>query len=245
MPDNADKQATCETERSMEDVITREKMEILGRLTATIAHDVRNPLGTINTSMFSIKTAIEKNQPERIERALKLAERNIRRCDQILAEFIDVTQQVEIHSIPVNIDAWIKGFFEEQTFPPSIECMQDFNCDCSISIDPDMLRRALSNVIKNALQAMRENKTTGRLTVKTSKEGDRLIICVSDNGTGIPEDIIPRIYEPFFSTKHFGLGLGLTFSREIVEKHGGTITVDSKTDSGTTVTLQIPVAPVD
>ena len=67
---------------------------------------------------------------------------------------------------------------------------------------------------------------------------------MSDNGTGIPDEIVTRIYEPFFTTKHLGIGLGLTFSREIVEKHGGTITVESKADSGTKVTLKIPAAPL-
>ena len=244
MPGKSGQQSTGETEKSRKELITKEKLAILGRLTATIAHDVRNPLGTINTSMFSIKTAIEKNQPERIERAIKLAERNIKKCDQILAEFIDITQQVEINTIPVNIDAWIRGFLEEETFPSSIECLQEFNSNHAVSIDPDMLRRTLSNIIKNAIHAMRENKTAGRMTVQTSIEGDWLVICVSDNGTGIPDEIVTRIYEPFFTTKHLGIGLGLTFSREIVEKHGGTITVESKADSGTKVTLKIPAAPL-
>jgi signal transduction histidine kinase len=244
MPDNIKIQPTPMTVNSPEDLVTKEILAILGRLTATIAHDVRNPLGTINTSVFSIKTAIEKNQPERIERALKLAERNIRKCDQILAEFIDITQKVEINTTPVNIDAWIRGFFEEQTFPPGIECIQNFNSDYAVSIDPDKLRRALSNIIKNAIQAMKDNEG-GKLTVQTSMEEGLLVISVSDTGKGIPDDILPRIYEPLFSSKRFGVGLGLTVTREIVEKHGGTITVESRKDSGTKVTLKIPAAPVE
>lgn len=227
-----------------DDEIVKEKLEILGRLTATIAHDVRNPLGTINTSVFSIKTAIEKNQPERIERALNLAERNIKKCDQILAQFVDITQQVQINIIPVKMDAWIKAFLEEQAFPPSIECIYDVGCDHELSVDPENLRRALTYIIKNAIQAMRDN-ASGRLTVQTSMEEDSLVICVSDTGTGIPDDIFPRIFEPLFSSKSFGVGLGLTVAREIVEKHKGTITVESEAGSGTKVTLKIPDTPAE
>lgn len=242
MPDNMNMPPDNESRASREDL--KEKMAILGRLTATIAHDVRNPLGTINTSIFAIKTAIEKNQTERLERSLKLAERNIKKCDQILAGFIAVTQKVEINTIPVNIDAWIKGFLEEQTLTPSIECIQDFNCDHAVSIDPDTLRQALSAILKNALQAMRDD-SEGKLTVQTSMTEEGLMISVSDTGTGIPDDVFPRIFEPLFSTRQFGVGLGLTVAREIVEKHKGTIKIESKTGSGTKVSLRIPTFPVE
>ena len=228
-------------DKLQEAAVLKEKLEILARLTASIAHDIRNPLGTVNTSIFSIKTAIKKNQPERIDRAVKLAERNIMRCDNILAEFIDITQEIEISTIPVIIDVWIKGFLEEQSFPPSIECIFDFNCDCAVSIDPDRLRRALASIIKNAVQAMKDsNSAENKLTIHSSMTEDLMKISVTDTGTGIPEDVFPRIYEPLFSTKQFGIGLGLTAAREIVEKHKGTIEIETKTGSGTKVTLKIP-----
>lgn len=237
MPDNIEKEQA-------EDLVLKEKLEILGRLTATIAHDIRNPLGTINTSVFSIKTAIEKNQPERMERALRLAERNVKRCDQILAGFIDITQKVEINKTHVKMDEWIKGFFEDQTLPPSVECIQEIDCNYAVAIDPEQLRVALSNIIKNAIHAMRDS-ASAKLTVKTSMIEDCVVISVSDTGTGIPDDIYPRIYEPLFSTKRFGVGLGLTVAREIVEKHEGSIKVETETGAGTKVTLKIPNTPVE
>ena len=192
---------------------------------------------------FSIKTAIKKNQPERIEKALKLAERNIKRCDQILTEFIDVTQKTEINTIQVNIDAWVNGLIEEQTFPQSIECIHDLNCDHAVSIDPDKLGLALVNVIKNAIQAMKyNNEKENKFTIHTSIIKNDLVISVSDTGAGIPDDVCVRIFDPLFSSKRFGVGLGLTVAREIVEKHKGTIMMESKTGSGTKVTLKIPAA---
>ena len=239
MPDKKENHLTGDRE-------LKERMAILGRLTASIAHDIRNPLGTINTSIFSIKTAIKKNQPERIERAIKLAERNITRCDNILAEFIDLTQEVEINTIPVIIDTWIRGFTEELTMPPSIECVCDLNCNHAVSIDPESLRRALACIIKNAVQAMKEtNSTENKLTVHSSMAEESMTISVSDTGHGIPDEVLPRIYEPLFSTKRFGVGLGLAVAREIVEKHKGTIEIESETGSGTKVTIKIPAAPAE
>ena len=235
MTDNKNEQPAEDTQPRDDPV--KEKMAILCRLAATIAHDIRNPLGTINTSVFSIKTAIEKNQPERIERALMLAERNIKRCDQILAEFINITRKVEIKTGPVKVDTLIKNILEEHTIPQSIECINDLNCDYAVNLDPEQLKRAVSNIITNAIQAMKDNNKAGQLIIHTSMSGDRLVINVSDTGTGISDDVYLRIYEPLFSTKRFGVGLGLTVAREIVEKHKGTIVIETK------VTLKIPTTP--
>lgn len=234
MADNSDKQQTGKT-------LKEEKIAILGRLASTIAHDVRNPLGTINTSLFSIRSAIERNQPERVEKALKIAERNIKKCDNILEEFLSFTRKTDIRISPVNIDTFIKGVVEAQAIPESIECIRELNCDYSISIDPRQFRRAMVNIIRNAIQALKDDKSAGNnLTIHTSISDGSLIICVSDTGAGIPDDVCEKIYEPLYSTKRFGVGLGLTVAREIVEKHKGSINIESNVGSGTKVTIKIP-----
>ena len=89
------------------------------------------------------------------------------------------------------------------------------------------------------------NSAENKLIIRSSITEDCAVICVSDTGTGIPENELPRIYEPLFSSKNFGVGLGLTVAREIVEKHSGTISVESETGSGTKVILIIPVTPAE
>lgn len=244
MPDNSNNEQSGYTTKLKGDPVTKEKLAILRRLTATIAHDIRNPLGTINTSVFSIRVAIEKNQPERIKKALKLAERNIKRCDHILSEFLKITQKVEINRKPVNIDTWIEGLLEEITFPQHIELLHDLNCNNTFPVDPEQLHRALANIITNAIQAMKDDDSPGnKLTVQTNMIEENMVIRVSDTGIGIPVDVLGKIYEPLFSTKRFGVGLGLTVAREIIEKHKGTISVESKAGSGTKVTIKIPAIP--
>ncbi len=241
MPDNSRKEPAGIAGNPQKAPELSEKLEILGRLAATIAHDVRNPLGTINTSIFVIRTAIERNQPERLEKALNLAERNIKRCDSILTQFLNNTQQVELRTKPVNIDTWIKGFVEGLLLPQNIELSTDLDCDRAFRIDPEMLGRALTNLITNALQALKDSDSEVlKIILKTGSEEGSLLICVSDTGAGIPNDVFPRIYEPLYSGRPFGIGLGLTVAKEIVEKHGGKISIQSKTGSGTKVTLKIP-----
>jgi signal transduction histidine kinase len=220
-----------------------EKLEILGRLAATIAHDVRNPLGTVNTSIFAIRTALERNQPERIEKALTLAERNIKRCDTILAEFLNVTQRVDLRKRAININSWIKGIIDGLNLPQNIELETLLNSDVTLNIDPEQLERAVINVVTNALEALKDAAPpVKKITLETFTEADSIFIVVSDTGAGIPDEIFARVCEPLFSARRFGMGLGLSVTKEIVERHGGTIELKTRTGSGTKVSLKIPAA---
>jgi signal transduction histidine kinase len=156
MLDNSQGNQPHITDQNQKDTLFLEKLEMIERLAATIAHDVRNPLGTVNTSLFVIRTAIERNQPERIEKALNLAERNIKRCDSILTDFLNITQMKELRIIPVNIDAWLKKIIEGLDLPQNIEVISALNCDRIFNIDPDQLGRAITNVVKNGLQAIKD-----------------------------------------------------------------------------------------
>jgi signal transduction histidine kinase len=241
MPDNSLGHQPNITGFNQKDTLFLEKLEMLERLAATIAHDVRNPLGTVNTSLFAIRSAIERSQPERVEKALNLAERNVKRCDSILTEFINITRMKELRIMPVNIDSWLKKIIEGLDLPQNIEIINALNCDRIFNIDPDQLSRAITNVIKNGYQAIKDAAPAVMRIIIESGTGDgSFFISVSDTGAGIPDEIITRVFEPLFSARHFGIGLGLTVAKEIVERHRGSITIQSKAGSGTKVTFNIP-----
>jgi signal transduction histidine kinase len=243
MPENNQDIQVKNSDSYQKDHVLKEKLEILERLAATIAHDVRNPLGTVNTSIFAIRTALERNQRERIEKALNMAERNIKRCDSILAEFLNMTQSIEIRKRAVNIDTWIKEIIEGMYLPQNIEFIKNLRCECTYNIDPEQLGRAVINVITNAVEALKDSShEVMKITVEAGTEEGSIYICISDTGAGIPDDILFRVYDPLFSARRFGMGLGLTVTKEIVERHGGTITLQSKAGSGTKVTMKIPAA---
>jgi len=233
---------TSQLKDAQAELIRQERLATLGKVTATIAHEIRNPLATVNTSIFSIGAAMEKNETERIKRALTLAERNIRRCDNIITELLDFTRKLEIRPSVVNIDKWVDRILDEQTFPEGISCARRFSSGVELRIDAEHMRRAVINVITNAVHAMGEEGSSGKeFTVETAKSENNLEIRVIDKGPGIPPELLQKIFEPLFSTKGFGVGLGLSITKDIMEKHKGGIDVRSKVGEGTTIILWVPL----
>lgn len=233
---------TSQLEHAQAELLRQERLAALGKVTATIAHEIRNPLATVNTSIFSIGAAIEKNETERVKRALGLAERNIRRCDNIITELLDYTRKLEIRPSKVNVDEWIDRVLDEQTFPEGVNCRRNLSSGLEVRMDSEHMRRALVNVVTNAVHALNEEGASGKdLGVETARSGDNLEIRITDKGPGIPEDLQQKIFEPLFSTKGFGVGLGLSITRDIMEKHHGGIDVRSRLGEGTTVTLWVPL----
>jgi signal transduction histidine kinase len=146
---------------------------------------------------------------------------------------------------PTHIDAWLSRVLDEQTIPEDITCVRDLNAKDAVNIwiDSEHLRRAIINVMDNALDAMREvepSKHGHRLTVSTCVVKDRVEIRVSDTGSGIPDEVRDRVFEPLFSTKSFGIGLGLPIVKGIMEQHGGGVEISSQKDGGATVVLWLP-----
>jgi signal transduction histidine kinase len=236
------RERTRELEEAHEQLIRKERLAALGQLTATVAHEIRNPLGTVKTSIFSIGDALERNELERVYRALKLAERNIQRCDGIINELLDYTRKWEVKLEPVAIDLWLNDLLDEQEIPENIECRRELHADLVLPIAREHLRRAVVNVFANAIQAMQDEETTeNRLTIESAVTEDRLEIHIIDTGPGIVKNVLDKVFEPLFSTKGFGIGLGLPIVRDIMERHGGGIEIQSEIGKGTIVILWLPL----
>jgi signal transduction histidine kinase len=127
-------------------------------------------------------------------------------------------------------------------WPEGLECRWQLASGVTVAADPERLRRALINVISNALQAMEENRgAVQSLEITTRTSAGRCEIMVRDSGPGIPEELRERIFEPLFSTKNFGVGLGVPIIKNIMEDHGGGVSYASQVGEGTTVTLWLPL----
>ncbi len=233
---------TRELESVHRELVRKEKLSTLGQLTATVAHEMRNPLGTVRTAVFSIGDAIERNQPERVRRALLLAERNIRRCDAIIEDLLNFTRKKALKLTPVALDGWLEQLLSEQKVPDWVELRSTLVSDALVEIDTEYLRRAVINVMDNAVQALSvENPLLNKIHIETRVCDGRVEIRVSDTGPGIPTDILDRVFEPLFSTKTYGVGLGLPIVKDIMEEHHGGINIESSVGKGTTVTLWLLV----
>jgi len=238
---------TAELRIAQEELVRNERLSVLGRLTATVAHEIRNPLSAIRNSIFSLKD-IMATKGLYAERAMARMERGIQRCDKIVADLLDYARSRELAKAPTEIDRWLASLLDDQKLPPTIALKRRFGAPGTVlAVDPERLRRVVVNLIDNAVQALLENPEAGarELEVATVLDGSRLEITIGDTGPGIAPEILPRIFEPLFSTKSFGTGLGLPTVKQIVDQHGGEISVESTPGIGTRVRVRLRCAQAE
>ena len=232
-----------ERKRLEEELLRRERLATLGQLTATVSHELRNPLGVIRTSAFILRDGLKEETPRAI-RALDRIERSVLRCDRIIDEMLDFTRISDLEPEPTALDDWLAGVIEEQPLPTGISLHRELRLPgLTVALDRDRFRRAVINVFDNACQAMRgegdaETEPSERvLTVRSRERDGRIEVLIEDRGVGIAPDVYKRIFEPLFSTKGFGVGLGLPVVKQIMEQHGGGIEIETEEGRGTTVCL--------
>jgi len=235
-------QRTRDLERAQSELVQKERLAVLGQLTAMVSHEIRNPLGTVANALFLLRETLDAHSLRQVERPLALAERSIQRCDGIINELLDFTRQRELQREHVQLDPWLAETLDELSLPGDVLLSMQLNSGVTIQADPERLRRALVNVVTNAVQALDE-KAAGEklLEIRTDQLAGRCEIVVRDTGPGIPPQCMARIYEPLFSTKSFGVGLGVPIIRNIMTDHGGGVTYASEVGVGTTVTLWLPL----
>lgn len=218
----------------------------MGQLTGTVAHELRNPLGAVATSI-AVARRLSHDAGLDLERSLSRAERGIARCDRIITELLDFARAKGLQREPTGFDEWLSAVVAEQAIPDDITIsIKQGAGDGTISIDREDLRRAVINVVDNACQAVagkhrNGNPPTGRVEISSGTSDGRLICEIRDNGPGIPADCLDRVMEPLFSTKSFGTGLGLPTVQRILEEHGGGIVIESEPDKGALVRLWLPL----
>ena len=234
---------------AMDKLARQERFAMMGQIAATVSHELRNPLGAIQTSLFTIgKTSTEKDNPL-IRRALERAERGVQRCDAIVHELLDFVRQKELDRTTAAFDLWLRETLDEHALPAGVVVERDFRAGIELPFDRERLRRCLVNLLDNAAQALTGadwNPPGGRelrIIVRSEQAGPHVKLSVLDNGPGIPADVLPRIFEPLFTTKNFGVGLGLPTVRQIIELHGGTIAADSRAGEGAAFTIWLPRGP--
>ena len=232
---------TRELKTAQEELIQKERLAVLGRLTGVVSHELRNPLGTIRSSLYVLHNNIsEDNGP--IARAISRAERNIVRCDRIIDELLDYTRSRPPELEPVKIDKWLADVTNEYEFPATVSIERHLEAGVMLMIEPERMRRCIINLISNACEALQENPegVPGVIHVTTWTDDNNVCIEIRDNGPGIPLELREKVFEPLFSTKGFGVGLGLAIVEQIMNQHNGRVEISSGRDGGTSVLLRLP-----
>ena len=171
-------------------------------------------------------------------------ERNIARCTEIIEDLLDYTRVREPTFGSLALDDWLSALVGEQTLPSSVDLTVDLRSGATVLADPERLRQAVVNLLDNACEIMKsgdESAAGGRVALSSSARDDWAEIRVTDTGPGIPAAVRDRIFEPLFSTRSFGFGLGLPRVRQIMEQHGGGVEVESASSAGTTMRLWLPL----
>jgi signal transduction histidine kinase/purine-cytosine permease-like protein len=229
-----------------QELMQSERLAAIGQLMATVSHELRNPLGTLVSSMSVLRRYLDAPAPlvrEEIDRM----QRNIRRCVSIIEELLEFSRNTTVVLQPVQIDEWLTTQLEEYEVPGQIRLETTLRSRATVLVDGARFRQAFVNLLQNAQQAIIRpedaNDRAGEITIGTSVTDGQLELRITDNGIGIPAENRDKLFKPLFSTKAYGVGLGLPLVRRIVEQHHGRINVASQWKRGTTVTIWLPLAP--
>ena len=236
------------TERKrMEETLRRsERMVVIGETAAMVGHDLRNPLQTMLTRLYLVKKGMNGSSQSRNEVATKLNlektlgefERLIQYMNKIVSDLQDYAGPLAPTLVDTNLEHLVDNALSTITIPEIVRISVNVDPSVqSILLDSSLMTRVLTNLIMNAIQAMPNG---GQVTITVSKTDENALISIRDTGGGISSENLKKIFTPLYTTKSKGMGLGLAVTERIVKAHGGTITVDSQVDSGTTFTVKIP-----
>ncbi len=236
---------------AQDELVKRGRMEQLGQLTATVAHELRNPLGAVRTSAYLLQRKT-KDTGLGLETLIERINKGVTRCDNIITQLLDFSRNKMLECQPGKLDDWLAGVIEEEarSLPQVLEIELSLGLDGrDVPFDPARLQRAVVNLVSNAAEAMvgtvdqpHANPTSNpRLTISTKVRDGLVCLKVEDNGPGMSEDVVARVREPLFTTKSFGTGLGIPAVEQIAHQHGGKLDIRSVVNQGSSFEIWLPL----
>lgn len=217
-----------------------EKLGMTGRMARSIAHEVRNPLTNINLSLDQLKSEIPPESDGEIY--LEIIERNSERINKLITEMLDSAKPSKLELIEIPIHDLIEktlSLAKDRLHLKEMKLSLDYDQDIpAIPVDVEKMRTALLNIIINSIEAMEPFK--GHLDICTKRLGGECHITIKDNGSGMDKETLNRLFDPFYTGKTTGMGLGLTSTQNIIHLHQGSIDVESELGKGTSFTIKIP-----
>jgi signal transduction histidine kinase len=219
-----------------------DRLAAIGQVAGGVAHEVRNPLNVIKTSVYFLLNA-KNPQPEKILAHLQRIERQVELADQVVTALNDFARLPVPEMHPLELEPFLHEVLELN--PPGDGIRVELNRAVDarpVLGDPQQLRIVFGNLIRNARDAMPDGGSLN-LTIRQLK--DEVEVDIRDTGVGIRPEDLGKVMEPLFSTKTRGIGLGLSITRAIVEKHSGKLSVASQLGAGTTFTVRLQTPPED
>jgi signal transduction histidine kinase len=240
---------TAELNASLEELsdaqarlVFQERLAAIGQVAAAVGHELRNPLGVLTNSLYLVRNAVRRDDQEKVERHLATAEREIGAAVVIVEGLLDFARQSEPETEVVDLDDLVDESLGVAALPAGIEVVRrGLDEIVGVRADRQQMRQVLLNLLTNAYAAM---EGAGVLTIEAVPDAGGVEIRVTDSGIGMDEETVNHIFDPFYTRKAKGIGLGLAVTRRIVEAHGGTIAARSTPNEGTTFVIGLPGALV-
>jgi signal transduction histidine kinase len=221
-----------------------EKFAATGRIARTIAHEVRNPLTNINLAVEQLQSELNGQTPDSVEPMLQMINRNSSRINLLITDLLNSTKFTDLEYKRISINQLLDETLElarDRILLNRITVMKNYSDTiCDVAVDLERIKIAFLNIIVNAIEAMEPEK--GILRLGTMAKDGKCMVIVTDNGPGIDEESISKVFEPYFTNKPNGTGLGLTNTQNIVLNHNGHISFESRKGFGTTFTIQLDFA---
>ncbi len=234
---------TRELKAAQDELIKKERLAAIGQMASVVGHEIRNPLAVINNSIYFIKTKLGTGgEPDvKITKHIKIIESEIQQANGIINEILTYSRQRELQLEKVRLNDWLEELLSVYPFPPHIQVEKHFDpANPLVEIDKTEMQQAVRNLIGNGIEVMPAPKG-GTVTVRVViPETGWVRIDIVDAGSGIAQDVLDKIFAPFFTTKARGTGLGLAVVRKVVDHHKGKVDVESVVGAGTTFKLYLP-----
>jgi signal transduction histidine kinase len=233
-----------ELQEAQDQLVRREKLAMLGQLASGVGHELRNPLGVMSNAVYYLEMVLESASTE-VREYLGIIRGQIALSEKIVGDLLDFARIKPPRSDIVALDTLVGDQLSRLDPPAGVRIVQDFQQGLRpVHVDRVQMGQVVLNLLANAFQAMEDD--TGTLTLRGAEvAAGRVRLDVTDTGVGIPEEDLSKIFEPLYTTKARGIGLGLAVARSLAEANRGALTVTSRPGEGATFSLELPTSAAE
>jgi C4-dicarboxylate-specific signal transduction histidine kinase len=230
--------AMARLRETQDELVRKERLATIGQLASSVGHELRNPLGVMSNSVYLLERTMDAPTPK-TQQYLSLLRAQIKLSERIVSDLLDSARNPSPERTLVDVHPFLAEQVQRVAMPPNVTL--DVRVDDALPpmhVDPDQIGQILVNLLTNGAQSIGENP--GTLSVRARNGDGRIHIDVRDTGPGVPLDITDKIFEPLFTTKARGIGLGLSVSRSLASANDGSLSVTNHAEGGAVFTIELP-----
>jgi PAS domain S-box-containing protein len=221
-------------------LVKTERLAAIGELAGMVGHDLRNPLTGIKNSAYYLKKKGAAISEVQATEMLDVIDKCVDYSNKIVNDLLDYSREIRLELQECSLRKLLAEALAMLNIPEKVEILNHVPPELHLKVDSDKIKRVFINLIKNAVDAMPNG---GKITIDSEEVNGSLKISFSDTGTGISDEVMPKLFSPLFTTKAQGMGFGLAICKRIIESHGGKITVKTAKGKGTTFIVTLPIEP--